>query len=200
FRDYLYIPLGGNRKGKVRKWINLMIVFGVSGLWHGANYTYVAWGLLNGAFQVIGEWISPLKKKVDVLCSNKPSKAIIRVIRTLVTFVLVDFTWIFFRAVSLDQAKFVIYQICHMQIFTYGDEATFNLGLSQPDFVLVGISLLVMLFTDICRYNGIVIREKILNMAYPLRWLVCIFSVLFILCFGVWGSGYNATAFIYFQF
>ena len=62
FRDYLYIPLGGNRKGKVRKWFNLMVVFLVSGLWHGASWHYVFWGGLNGAYQVLGEWMRPVNK------------------------------------------------------------------------------------------------------------------------------------------
>ena len=63
FRDYLYIPLGGNRKGKIRKYINLLITFGVSGLWHGADWSYVIWGLLNGVWQVIGDLLTPFKKK-----------------------------------------------------------------------------------------------------------------------------------------
>ncbi|MCF0128375.1 MAG: MBOAT family protein [Pseudobutyrivibrio sp.] len=201
FRDYLYIPLGGNRKGKARKWLNLMIVFGVSGLWHGADYTYVIWGLLNGGFQVIGEWISPFKKKIEAFCVNGPSKAILRVVRTVITFALIDFAWIFFRAGSLDQANQVLFSILHMEGgFHFGDTATFMLGFSKYDFILVGISLVVMLFTDICRYNGVVIRERILNTAFPLRWFICIFAVLFIMLFGIWGSGYNQTQFIYFQF
>ena len=63
FRDYLYIPLGGNQKGTVRKYLNVMIVFLVSGLWHGAQWTYVVWGGLNGLFQVAGNIFAPVRKR-----------------------------------------------------------------------------------------------------------------------------------------
>ena len=64
FKDYLYIPLGGSRKGKLKKYINKFIVFFVSGLWHGAKFSYIAWGCLNGLYQIVGEIISPLRDKL----------------------------------------------------------------------------------------------------------------------------------------
>ena len=199
FRDYLYIPLGGNRKGKLRKWINLIIVFGVSGLWHGAAYTYVAWGLLNGIFQIFGEILAPIKKKADTICVG-PLKYVHQILRTVATFILVDFTWIFFRATSMGHAFGVIREIVTNTTLSLGSDELYQLGLTRHDFRIAIIALLVMLFTDICRYRGMVIREKILDMVIPLRWLMVIISVLFILCFGIWGSGYAETQFIYFQF
>ena len=64
FRDYVYIPLGGNRKGTVRKYLNIIVTCAASGLWHGANWTYVIWGTLNGVFQVMGAILKPLREKL----------------------------------------------------------------------------------------------------------------------------------------
>ena len=104
FRDYVYIPLGGNRRGKLRTYRNLLITFLVSGLWHGANWTFVVWGGLHGAAQV-------LEKLLD-----RPLKALRRVwpgraLAWLVTFVFCNFAWIFFRADSIGEAAYVIQTI-----------------------------------------------------------------------------------------
>ena len=103
FKDYLYIPLGGRRKGTARKYLNKMIVFLVSGLWHGANLTFVVWGGLNGAFQIIGEMLQPVRDRL-VRALNIDRRCIShRLFKLLITFALVDFTWIFFRADSVSQ-------------------------------------------------------------------------------------------------
>lgn len=90
FRDYLYIPLGGNRKGKVRKWMNQMIVFLVSGLWHGASWHFVIWGGMNGAYQVIGEWMRPYKEKAVKMLKIDTAAPSHKLLKMLVTFGLVD--------------------------------------------------------------------------------------------------------------
>ena len=100
FRDYLYIPLGGNRCAPARRWINVMIVFLVSGLWHGAAWTFVIWGFLHGAYQIIG---GLTLKKRQALCEklhiNRDSVGF-ALYQQAVTCVLVTFAWIFFRANS----------------------------------------------------------------------------------------------------
>lgn len=95
FKDYLYIPLGGSRRGKAWKYINKMIVFLTSGLWHGASLTFIVWGGLNGLFQVIGEFLKPMKDKtISALHLNKDSLGY-EVVHIICTFVLADFSWIF---------------------------------------------------------------------------------------------------------
>ena len=96
FRDYLYIPLGGNRKGSVRKNLNLMIVFLVSGLWHGAQWTYVIWGGLNGIYQIIGNLFHSFINKWKPFTHSKPDTFSNKLLHILFTFVLIDFSWIFF--------------------------------------------------------------------------------------------------------
>lgn len=201
FKDYLYIPLGGNRKGKVRKYINIMIVFLVSGLWHGANWSYVVWGGLNGLYQVIGAIFTPVREKMKKTIRVKKNALPLMVLYMAITFVFVDFAWIFFRADTMQHAFGVIGSILHMndpQLLANG--TLYDFGLSKPNFVVLGVALVILLFADICKYRGIVVRRKILESNIVIRWTVTITAILGILVFGIWGSGYSATNFIYFQF
>ena len=104
FKDYLYIPLGGNRRSKARQILNVMIVFLVSGLWHGAAWTFVVWGALHGVYQVLGTltWRgrNELLGKVGLTKESLP----VVLVRRLLTFVLVTFAWLFFRANSMGDA------------------------------------------------------------------------------------------------
>ena len=201
FKDYLYIPLGGNRKGKVRKYINIMIVFLVSGLWHGANWSYVVWGGLNGIYQVVGAIFTPVRNRIKEKLHLKKSPLPLMIIYMIVTFILVDFTWIFFRADNVQHAFAVIDSIFNMNNQVLLENGTlYDLGLSRPNFIVLGVSLVILLTADICKYRGIKVRSVILNLNIVIRWAVIIAGILGILVFGIWGSGYSATNFIYFQF
>lgn len=201
FRDYLYIPLGGNRKGRVRKWLNLMIVFLVSGLWHGANWHFVIWGGLNGAYQVAGEWLRPLRERVMRTLGVDKSADSHRILRMVITFVLVDFSWIFFRA-SFSQGVDIVKKIAGMGAqawFTWGDNLT-AMGLTEATAQLLVIAMAVMFAADICKYRGIRVIPWLTSQGLWLRWLVYFAGIFGVLIFGVYGPGYDATQFIYFQF
>ncbi len=201
FRDYLYIPLGGNRKGTIRKYVNTMVVFLVSGLWHGASWTYVVWGGLNGLYQVIGSILAPMKKKIAVRFPKLDRSYGIRAVRMAVTFVLVDFTWIFFRADNFAQVKSVLSRMIHMnQPDLLANGTLFDLGLNKQNFIVLGIALLILLGADIAKYHQIKLHEVILGWNIVLRWSTIMAAITGILVFGIWGSGYQATNFIYFQF
>ena len=132
FKDYLYIPLGGSKKGILRKYLNKMIVFMLSGLWHGAQLTFVVWGAINGLYQVIGEVLMPIRKKVsDIIGINRNSEGVYA-LSVLATFALVDFTWIFFRADSLGRAIYIIKSILNTEnIWTLFDGSLYNCGLDE---------------------------------------------------------------------
>ncbi len=100
FTKYVYIPLGGNRKGMVRMYINLMIVFLVSGLWHGNGWNFIVWGAMHGVLYVITRMVRGKKE-------DKPSIPV-RVVKTLLTFVYVTLAWVFFRASSISEALMLI--------------------------------------------------------------------------------------------
>ena len=104
FRDYLYIPLGGNRCKKYRHLLNLMIVFTVSGLWHGAAWTYVVWGALHGIYQIVGNLTIKRRNALILRIGLSPSHPVVIWGRRIITFILVDFAWLFFRANSIGEA------------------------------------------------------------------------------------------------
>ncbi|MCX6215460.1 MBOAT family O-acyltransferase [Spirosoma sp.] len=123
FRDYLYIPLGGNRKGEVRQYINMLIVFLASGLWHGPNWTYVIWGGLNGLYQILAVLRDKLLAKMGFsrtppslvtspVQDKESRKSPVRVvINVLITFTLIMLTWVFFRARNLADAFLILKRI-----------------------------------------------------------------------------------------
>lgn len=201
FKDYLYIPLGGSRKGKKRKYLNKLIVFLVSGLWHGASFSFIAWGGLNGLYQVIGEILHPIKDKmVDFFGLNKYSLGH-KLTQVIVTFILVDFSWIFFRAGSFKQAIEVIKSIVLTENqWILFDGSLYNCGLDQKNFHLMIYLILILTFSDYLKKRGVVIRNIIIKQDLWFRVLFISFAVIFILLFGKWGPSFDQANFIYFQF
>ncbi|MBQ2770945.1 MAG: MBOAT family protein [Clostridia bacterium] len=106
FTDYIYIPLGGSRRGLGRHLANLMIVFAVSGLWHGANWTFIAWGLLHGIYSVLGALNRRIPRSEN--WKTRMEKPAFRLVRTLFTFGLVCIAWVFFRAETIQDAFYIL--------------------------------------------------------------------------------------------
>ena len=203
FRDYLYIPLGGNRCGKLRKYINIIIVFGISGLWHGANWTFVLWGLLNGVYQIIGSVLRPIRDRIVAILGLNRSSLGHRIIKVFGTFLLVDFSWLFFRASTISDALNMVRSIIFCDNFwiLVDRESIFKCGLDRYDFGILIISILILASFDLLKANRISItRDIIYKQDLWFRWSVYIAGFLFVLIFGVWGSKYVNTAFLYFQF
>ena len=201
FKDYLYIPLGGSRKGKKRKYINKLIVFVVSGLWHGADISFVVWGFLNGVYQIIGEALIPVRERMVKILHLNVNTIGHRIAQGVFTFVLVDFSWIFFRANGFYESLDIIKSIFPCEnIWVLLDRSLYNCGLDSKNFWLMMTAILVLLLSDIAKKRGIIIRKVIAAQDYWCRCLIVIFAICFILIFGIWGSGYDAAGFIYFQF
>ena len=202
FKDYLYIPLGGSRKGKIRKYVNKLIVFLVSGLWHGAGLSFVAWGFLNGVYQIIEEILKPAGDRLKRSLRIRENNSLYKLMKLMLTFVLVDFSWIFFRADSLTTAVKIVGEICSVNSTCLRNLLSNlnGIGLHQTGMTVIVLCLLILLFADICKKNHISVCDKI--MAFP-WWLQSVLFVLFvcaILVFGIWGPEYNQANFIYFQF
>lgn len=200
FRDYLYFPLGGNRKGVVRRWVNVLIVFTVSGLWHGAGWNFIVWGLLHGIYQVIGYILTPVKNKIYGKIRIAET-GFLHVSKVLMTFLLVNFAWILFRITDIHQGIYVIQTIfTHPTPWDLFSGNIFQYGLSNKVFWCLMIWIIIMIIVDYLHYRSISIRNWIRNQVTFVRWtlyLIAIFSILF---FGVYGVGYNAADFIYMQF
>lgn len=201
FKDYLYIPLGGSRKGKIRKYLNKIIVFLISGLWHGAQFSFVMWGGINGLYQVVGEILKPLRDKiVSVLHLNRESLGH-RLIHIIVTFILVDFSWVFFRADGFTEAIEIIKSMSDTKnAWILFDGSLYNCGLDQKNFHLMLLSIIMLLCVDFCKSKGIKIREVVLRQDYWFRWLFIPGAIGVILLFGKWGPSFDKANFIYFQF
>lgn len=199
FMDYVYIPLGGNRKGEFKKYRNLIITFLVSGLWHGANWTFVLWGGLHGIYQVIGQMTYGIRTFIkNKLHINK--NFIGAILATAITFTLVVIGWVFFRA---NTAKDAFYILGHMadSITTWWNkqylyEVITGMGLNLYEVAMTAFSLLFLIISELlCGKRAVydVIEEK--NVV--IRILFYLITAIFILSGGVF---YEAGAFIYFQF
>lgn len=201
FRDYLYIPMGGNRKGTARKYVNKMVVFLVSGLWHGAQWSYIIWGGLNGIYQIIGELLEPFRERINKIFHLKRNCISHKVAKIVITFLLIDFSWIFFRAGSTYSALRIVKSIfTASNIGVLFDGSLYQCGLSQKNFCVMLLCIGILMFADICKYKKIQISTLILKQEYWCRWLIISLSVCLILLFGIWGVGYEEAKFIYFQF
>lgn len=177
FKDYLYIPLGGNRKGKLRTGVNKVIVFACCGLWHGANWTFLIWGLLHGLALMIEDYI--------------PIKKLPKAVGFIYTLLIVTILFVIFRADSINEAGFMI-----SQMFTgfHFEEAPLSLALSM--LTPINITTFAVAIIAAFRFGQILFEKTIKKYVFVL----CIFAlILLILCLlTLSGGGYNP--FIYFRF
>ena len=200
FRDYLYIPLGGSRRGALRKYLNLMITFVLSGLWHGANWTYVIWGALNGLFQIVGDVKNRLLKKWPLRGVRRDCFSY-RLLQRVITFALIGFTWVFFRAESLAHAMEIFGQMFSVHNpWIFADGTLYRLGLDRLEMQILLLGIGVLLAVDIAHEHGVSLRERLDRQNRLFRWLACIAAIVGILLYGVYGVGFDASQFIYFQF
>ena len=199
-RDYIYIPLGGNRKGNFRKYLNVLIVFAVSGIWHGTALTFLVWGLLHAIYQIAGFVTRPLRDRLVSAMKIDRQGLSHKTMKTIFTFLLVNLAWVFFRASSLTQAFAVIKKSFEFTPWVLTDGKLFEMGLSRGSFNVGIAGIVLLIIMDILAYNGVEIRERIVRQSIWYRWIVMIAGILAILIFGIWGAGYNAASFIYQQF
>jgi D-alanyl-lipoteichoic acid acyltransferase DltB (MBOAT superfamily) len=201
FRDYLYIPLGGNRKGKARKYLNTGIVFILSGLWHGAAWHYVAWGLLNGVLCIGEDILKPLKNKLDTKLHIRTDDSVYKGIMRFLTFMLVTLTWIFFRAPSLGRALDMVGMIVKDFRPAWFIRFEFTKFFEDPAVMLtVLVPIMIVMIFDMFKYKGKEAAQLILERQAVIRWIIYICIVLLILYWGFYGKLYGQTQFIYFQF
>ncbi len=200
FRDYLYIPMGGSRRGRLRRAINLMTVFLVSGLWHGAAWTYVIWGGLNGGIVLLGGWLSGLLPRG--LTENR--NPVLNALRSLRTFVLFSFTVLFFRAAGLSQARELLSGILtRPSPDTLGAEFASLPGMDPKNMAVTLFALFLLVLAELIREHGegnALIGWFSSPRAFPLRFIACGLMVMAILLFGAYGAEFDASKFIYFQF
>ncbi len=201
FKDYLYIPMGGNRKGKFRKYFNLMTVFLVSGLWHGASWNFVIWGAIHGIYQIVGGLTKNVRLLICELVNIDRTAPQYKIFQRVLTFALVTLAWIFFRSDNMTQAILVI-----KRIFTefnpwtlYGAGLT-TMGLDAPNLIVLVISVLTLLCVSLQEQRGGSMLQKVEEMHLLARWPIYYALIFAVLIFGIYGPEYAASQFIYFQF
>ena len=187
FKDYVYIPLGGNRVQKWKIYRNILIVFLISGLWHGANHTFIIWGGLHALFLIVGTQISPLFSRFENL--EGVAKYVWTLIRIAFNFILVTLTWIFFRASSVSQA---FTMLKHLKSF---GKAPF-LGDSLSDFGHGAIAIIILFTAEFIVEFFPSIQTGLQSRSMVTRWGVIVLLTLAIMVMGALNGG----QFIYFQF
>lgn len=198
-RDYIYIPLGGSRRGVRRRYINVMTVFLVSGIWHGAGLTFVVWGALNGLYMIAGQLLAPLRQRVLDLMGVDRSTIAHRVTQAALTFGLITFAWVFFRANSLADAAYIVPRMFIPTVWIFSDGTLLQQGLGYSDLLVAFVSIGAVWITDwlSLRYD-LLVRFNRQHLLF--RWLVYYGLILVVVVFGHYGGTYNAADFVYFRF
>ena len=196
FRDYVYIPLGGNRVGKLRHCANLLVTFLVSGLWHGAAFTYIIWGGLHGMLQILENSIPLFRAHIRRVKEGTEKKGVL-VISRLVTFFLVMLAWVFFRAGSVSQAVYILWDmwtgIGHP--LSYLRTGFAGLGLTLRTALELALLLALLAVYDACSLHADPIR-KTETWKPVLRWSFYYGFMLLVILL----ASFNAQEFVYFQF
>ena len=172
----------------------------MSGLWHGTGWNFLLWGLVFGLLQVAGGVLAPVRDRLVSAARIDRQMFSHRVFKIAVTFTLVCMTFVLFRASSVRDALAVYRSILHPAFHELTGGVLTQMGLGMPDMVLLLFSLAVMVFADICRYNGISLADRFAAQSLPFRWFVYIAAVLMIAVCGIWGPGFSADSFIYAHF
>ena len=199
-REYIYIPLGGNRKGRLCKCRNILLTFVVSGFWHGTSWRFIVWGMLHGIYQIMGEVCNPLRNKVYKILHINSNNKICAVWKKMCVFILVDIAWLFFRADGLKTALQMLYKCVEDIQFANILKKLFFLGLKAEEVYIVLGAMAILVLVDILHEKNIEIRKWLSNQNIALRW-GCYLSVAFVLIIAMMGEiGGTATQFVYAQF
>lgn len=197
-RDYVYIPLGGNKRGNMRRYANILIVFVVSGIWHGPGFKYIFWGLLHAIYQITERLTQPIRNHFYKLLQFNETAWIIKVSQRIITFLFVMVAWIIFRADSLEQGlKMIKSMITVFNPWIFFDGSLLNMGLCWQEWLVLLLAICFLAAVEKMQENRITICEKILILPFYLRVMICIAAILGIMTFGTYGFGFNSQEFIY---
>lgn len=197
FRDYIYIPLGGNRVRIPRYYLNIFITFTLSGLWHGANYTFLVWGSLYGLYMIFGAFTEKARDNAYSALKINQNSLLVQIWRTTITFSLVCFAWVFFRSNNINDALYVI---------THSFDGIYvPIGvLIRSMAIIPGRNVVVVSILLLFVYDYLSLKMDILSALERkptlVRW-VCYFGYIgYMVIYFLLYSKLEGNAFIYFQF
>ena len=198
--EYVYYPLGGNRKGTLRKYINILIIFIVSALWHGTGLQFAVWGLLHGFYRIIEELTASFRTELWKKLGVDTSKYGWTLLRRIWIFALVTIAWVFFRAKDVPAAAGFLAQVFHdFNVHVFFDGTLFQLTLDEIHFRVVILAIIAMRVVSHFREQGRR-AEDVLGEALPVRWALILILLFAVLIAGVYGPSYDAANFIYANF
>ncbi len=214
FRDYLYIPLGGNRKGPIRKESNLLTVFAVSGLWHGASLGFIFWGIFNALCQIAADLREEVAKRRLALWNrilpqslqikNRPAQIppFGRILyKTCFTFLLVTCGWLFFRAGGFLKALQILRDMLRINNWTVLlDGSLYAPGIPRNYMRILLLSILALFVVDYHKYQGRDVADLVLGQGWMFQCCIGCILLFTILLYGCYGTLYDTNQFIYFQF
>ena len=199
-RDYVYIPLGGNRKGKLRRYVNLMLTFFVSGIWHGSGMQYIFWGLMQGGYQIVGEVLEPLRSKVRFLLMVDAKSQMCVLWKRFCTFVMITISWVIFRSASLKAGLSMVKKIVtDVTPWVFFDGTLYQFGIEQKTFLAWILCVVLLAVIEHQQEKGN-IREMLERQHIIVRWGIYLGAIALVAILGVYGPGYSATQFLYGQF
>lgn len=197
-KDYIYIPLGGSRKGRVRTYINLALTFLVSGIWHGAGMRFLVWGMIHAAYQIIGDLTRKIQRKAAKFLRLEESEGAALWIRRGWTFLCVMTAWILFRAESLTKGLKMLWSMFRVRnLWIFTNDSLLTMGLEWKEWVILGASVLILLVVSLKQEQGVSFSELIFRQPLYVRWVLYLAAAFGIMTFGGYGQGYDAQAFIY---
>lgn len=200
-KDYIYIPLGGNRHRQFRQYINLMITFVVSGLWHGIGFKYLIWGVLHGVYQIISRLLNPLKQWLVQKSCIKQNCFSYKLVQVCSTYFIINFTWLFFRAGSTGNALDILSIIVSdfQPGYTLADKL-YLLDFNPNHFNILLLELIILLIVDILRYKKFSIIAFLDEQNKFFRWGLYICIGLSLILGIIRDYGLEASTFIYTSF
>ena len=190
FKDYLYIPLGGNRVAVSRGYFNLFVVFLVSGLWHGANWTFVIWGALHGFYSAFAQFTQPVRNRINTFLGLPKVPFVFNLMQITITFCLASFAWIFFRAQSFTDAMYIAENIFRIDSLQH-----LNLFKFSVDMYLSIALILLLVIIEILEEKARLSSVLKVSPVY-VRYSVYATGIIAMVMLGIWKS----ADFIYFQF
>lgn len=199
FIENIYIPLGGNRKGVLRKYINTFIVFLISGLWHGAAYRYIAWGVINGGLVIIGQILKPIKSRIYSAVHVDEEVESIKYLRRIIVFFLITITWIFFNN-GVSASITIVKRIILLNPINFFDQNLFSISGTLAATFTTAVAALLFVYIQLKRKNESMEYERYSRQ--PLLFQTAILGILICICvFGACSTDATVnTQFIYFQF
>jgi len=189
FRDYVYIPLGGSRGTRTKTIQNIFIIFIISGIWHGANWTFIVWGLLNALLFIPKYFLNSNRTNLDNIVVSSSKENIIVFLHVLITFLIVTLLWVFFRAENIEMAITIL-----SNIFSLSTIGASFINIDRVTFIILCCSIITMLIIEFTNRNN-TYGLKELKLPKFIR-----YSIYYTISFFVINYFNSPQDFIYFQF